>query len=47
MERFEKIVLDFGSLAIFAKRSILDVWQGAEYASVELLIPNRKILKCI
>ena len=33
IERFEKIVEDFELLTIFAKRSILDVWQGSEYAS--------------
>ena len=28
------MVNDFQSLTIFEKRSILDVWQGSEYASV-------------
>ena len=32
MERFEKIIEDFEPLTIFAKRSILYVWQGSEYA---------------
>ena len=34
MERFEKIVEGFEPLTIFAKRSILNVWQGSEYGSV-------------
>ena len=33
MESFAKIVNGFQSLTIFAKRYILDVWQGSEYAS--------------
>ena len=33
MERFEKIVEVFEPLTIFAKRSILDIWQRSEYAS--------------
>ena len=33
MERFEKIVEVSEPLTIFAKRSILDIWQGSEYAS--------------
>ena len=33
MKRFAKTVNDFQQLAIFAKRSIIDVWQGSEYAS--------------
>ena len=33
MKRFEKIVEVFEPLTIFAKRSILDVWQGSEYFS--------------
>ena len=33
MERFEKIVEGFELLTVFAKRSILDVWQGSECAS--------------
>ena len=33
MERFEKIVEGFDPLTIFAKRFILDVWQGSEYAT--------------
>ena len=32
--RFADIVNDFYSLITFAKRSILDVWQSFEYASV-------------
>ena len=31
MECFEKVVDGFELLTIFAKRSILDVWQGSEY----------------
>ena len=34
MEYFAKIVNDFQRLAIFAKRSILDIWEGCEYANV-------------
>ena len=34
MERFEKIVEGFEPLTIFAKRSVLNVWQGSEYGSV-------------
>ena len=33
MERFAKIVNDPKPFMIFAKRSILVVWQGSEYAS--------------
>ena len=33
MEHFEKIVEGFELLTIFAKFSILNVWQGSEYAS--------------
>ena len=33
MECFAKIVNSFGPSTIFAKRPILDVWQGSEYAS--------------
>ena len=33
IESFAKIVNGFMPLTIFAKRSILDVWQGSEYAS--------------
>ena len=33
MQRFEKKVESFEALTIFAKRFILDVWQGSEYAS--------------
>ena len=33
LERFEKIVNGLKPLTIFAKRSILDVWQGSGYAS--------------
>ena len=31
MERFTRIVNGFQALTIFAKRSILDVWQCFEY----------------
>ena len=31
MERFAKIVNGLKPSTIFAKRSILDVWQGSEY----------------
>ena len=32
MERFAKIINGFQLLTIFAKQSLLDVWQGSEYA---------------
>ena len=35
MKYFPKIVKGFQPLTIFAKRSILDVWQGFKYPSVE------------
>ena len=47
MECLGKIVLDFLSLTIFTKISILDVWQGTEYAFIELSILDTKVLKCI
>ena len=34
MGRFAKIVNNYKPLSIFAKSSILDVWQGSGYASV-------------
>ena len=34
MEFFRKIIIDFHSSTGLAKSSILDVWQGSEYASV-------------
>ena len=34
MKRFAKIVNNWKPLTFFAKRSILDVWQGSEYTSV-------------
>ena len=36
-ERFAKIVNGFQPITIFAIRSILDVWQCSEYASVVTL----------
>ena len=33
MEGFVKIVTDFSFFTIFAKSSILDVWQDSEFAS--------------
>ena len=33
IDRFAKIGTGFKPLTIFAKRSILDVWQGSEYVS--------------
>ena len=33
MEHFAKIINGFQPFTIFAKRSILDVWQGSEHAS--------------
>ena len=38
MERFRKIVNDRLPLSIFAKRSVLDVWQGSEYATEPLTV---------
>ena len=34
MERFAKIVNNFQPLTIFTNRSILDIWEGYEYAYV-------------
>ena len=36
IEHFVKIVNDFQPLSIFAKRSILDIWEGCEYAYVKM-----------
>ena len=36
MEHFPKIVNSWKPLIIMAKSSILDVWQGSEYASGEI-----------
>ena len=33
VECFEKIVNGFYQLTVFTKRSIIDIWQGSEYAS--------------
>ena len=33
MEDFSKIAIGLKPVIIFTKRSILDVWQGSEYAS--------------
>ena len=33
MKRFAKIVHSFQSWTIFAKHSVLDFWQGSEYAN--------------
>ena len=33
MERFENIIEGFEPLTVFAKRSILNVWQGSESTS--------------
>ena len=33
MKRFAKIINSFKPLTIFTKHSILDIWQGSEYAS--------------
>ena len=38
MEGFAKIVSNSHSLTIFVKHSILDIFQGSEYASVSLSI---------
>ena len=35
MKFFVKIVNDFQQSTIFTKSSIVDVWQGSEYASVQ------------
>ena len=46
MERFAKIINSFQPLTTFAKRSILDVWQGSEFASGEVNdLDIEKILK--
>ena len=36
MELFAKIVNTWKPLTIFAKNSILDIWQGSEYVSMDL-----------
>ena len=36
MELFEKIASGFKSFLIFAKSSILDIWQSPEYASASI-----------
>ena len=36
IEHFVKIVNDFQPLSIFVKRSILDIWEGCEYAYVKM-----------
>ena len=38
MQFFAKIVNGFYSFTSFAKKSILDVWQGSEYVSVRFCI---------
>ena len=40
MELFAKIMNSFQPLTILEKRSILDVWQGSEYASVVTYKPQ-------
>ena len=35
MERFTKILNDWKALISFAKRPVLDVWQGSKYASIK------------
>ena len=42
MEPFLKIVNGFYLLTIFAKPSILGVWQGSEYAPTKLYIPGNE-----
>ena len=43
MERFMKIVNGQKPLTIFAKCSILNVWQGSEYASALTRVESREI----
>ena len=38
MESFAKINSSWKTLAIFAKLSSLDVWQGSEYASISAFL---------
>ena len=40
VERFAKIAKSFKKLIILVKRSILDVWQGSEYAIVSAVSIN-------
>ena len=42
MELFGKIVTGWKPLTISAKRSILDIWQGSEYASAILLKEDKR-----
>ena len=43
MEIFAKIANAWKPLIIFAKCSILDVWEGSEYASALFKVPNQVV----
>ena len=43
MERFAKIVNDFQLLTILAKCSLIDVWQGSEYASKQPALQKTQV----
>ena len=43
MELFAKTANAWKQLIIFAKCSILDVWQGSEYASALFKVPNQVV----
>ena len=45
MERFVKILNGYKLFGIFAKRSILDVWQGSECAFEILCIVYQRYIK--
>ena len=47
MEPFLKMFNDFQPLNILAKHSILDVWLGSEYASVDIYLEVAYFLKQI
>ena len=42
MEVFTKIAHGFQELVIFAKKFLLDHWQGSEYASVQIMLTLHK-----
>ena len=45
MKLLVKIVKDFQLLTIFAKSSILDIWQDSEYASIQWIIKTNELNK--
>ena len=45
MKRFEKIIEGFEPLTVFAKCSILNVWQGSEYAADAYFAFRKKLIQ--